>query len=75
VRWTGLPSIRVQLLSVVLSCRNTKKYSGLKKCATNAELHNLYSAPIRMINSRRIRWAGHITRMESKGIYIGSSVV
>jgi hypothetical protein len=29
------------------------------------ELHNLYSSPsiIRMIKSRRIRWAGHVARM------------
>jgi hypothetical protein len=31
----------------------------------NEELHNLYSSPsiIRMIMSRRIRWAGHVARM------------
>jgi transcription termination factor 2 len=30
------------------------------------ELHNLYSSPniIRMIKSRRMRWAGHVARME-----------
>jgi hypothetical protein len=29
------------------------------------ELHNLYSSPdiIRQIKSRRMRWAGHVTRM------------
>jgi hypothetical protein len=34
----------------------------------NEELHNLYSSPsiIRMIKSRRMRWAGHVTRMEEK---------
>jgi hypothetical protein len=28
----------------------------------NEDLHNLYSSPniIRMINSRRMRWAGHV---------------
>jgi hypothetical protein len=32
----------------------------------NEELHNLYFSPniIRMINSRRMRWAGHVARME-----------
>jgi hypothetical protein len=32
----------------------------------NEELHNLYSSPsiIRMIKSRRMRWAGHAARME-----------
>jgi hypothetical protein len=31
----------------------------------NGELHNLYSSPdiIRQIKSRRMRWAGHVTRM------------
>jgi hypothetical protein len=31
----------------------------------NDELHNLYSSPniIRVIKSRRMRWAGHVTRM------------
>jgi hypothetical protein len=31
----------------------------------NEELHNLYSSPsiIRMIKSRRMRWAGHVARI------------
>jgi hypothetical protein len=34
----------------------------------NEELHNLYSSPnvIRMIKSRRIRWAGHVARIGVK---------
>jgi hypothetical protein len=34
----------------------------------NEELHNLYSSPsiIRIIKSRRMRWAGHVARMEEK---------
>jgi hypothetical protein len=34
----------------------------------NEELHNLYSSPsiIRMIRSRRVRWAGYVTRMDEK---------
>jgi hypothetical protein len=38
----------------------------------NDELHSLYSSPniIRVIKSRRIRWAGHVARMgEEKGVY------
>jgi hypothetical protein len=37
------------------------------------ELHNLYSSPsiIRMIKSRRMRWAGHVTRMGRRGTYMG----
>jgi hypothetical protein len=34
----------------------------------NEELHNLYSSPniIRMIKSRRMKWAGHVTRIGAK---------
>jgi hypothetical protein len=38
----------------------------------NEELHNLYSSPsiIRIIKSRRMRWAGHVTRMgEKRNVY------
>jgi hypothetical protein len=39
----------------------------------NEELHNLYSSPsiIRIIQSRRMRWAGHVTRKwEKRNMYI-----
>jgi hypothetical protein len=34
----------------------------------NEELHNLYSSPsiVRIIKSRRMRWAGHLARMGQK---------
>jgi hypothetical protein len=34
----------------------------------NKELHDLYSSPsiIRITKSRRMRWAGHVARMEEK---------
>jgi hypothetical protein len=38
----------------------------------NEELHNLYCSPsiIRIIKSRRIRWAGHVARMgEKRNVY------
>jgi hypothetical protein len=39
----------------------------------NEELHNVCSSPsiIRMINSRRMRWAGHVARMGRRGMHIG----
>jgi hypothetical protein len=38
----------------------------------NDELYNLYSSPniVRVIKSRRMRWAGHVARMgEGRGVY------
>jgi hypothetical protein len=38
----------------------------------NEELHNLYSSPsiIRIIKSRRMRWAGYVARMgEKRNVY------
>jgi hypothetical protein len=38
----------------------------------NDELHSLYSSPniVRMIKSRRMRWAGHVAHMgEGRGVY------
>jgi hypothetical protein len=38
----------------------------------NDELHDLYSSPniVRVIKSRRMRWAGHVARMgEGRGVY------
>jgi hypothetical protein len=39
----------------------------------NEELHNFYSSPdvIRMIKSRRMKWAGHVARMEIRWMHIG----
>jgi hypothetical protein len=39
----------------------------------NEELHYLYSLPsiIRIINSRRIRWAGLVARMGRSGPHVG----
>jgi hypothetical protein len=39
----------------------------------NEVLHNLYSSPniIRMIRTRRMRWAGHVAQMGRRGMHIG----
>jgi hypothetical protein len=39
----------------------------------NEELHNLYGSPsiIRMIKSRRMRWAGHVARVGKRRMHIG----
>jgi hypothetical protein len=43
----------------------------------NEELHNLYSSRsvIRMIKSRRMRWAGHVVRMGGEKESIGGCVL
>jgi hypothetical protein len=40
----------------------------------NEELHNLYSTPsiIRMIKSRRMRWAAHVARMGRREMLLGN---
>ena len=37
--------------------------------APNEELHSLYRSPniVRLIKSRRVRWTGHVARMEEGG--------
>jgi hypothetical protein len=42
----------------------------------NEELHNFYPSPsiIRIIKSRRTRWAGHVARMAMKRIVYGTLV-
>jgi hypothetical protein len=39
----------------------------------NEELHSLYCSPsiIRIMKTRRMRWAGHLARMERSGMHIG----
>jgi hypothetical protein len=49
------------------------KETGGWKRLHNEELHNLYSSPsiIRIIKSRRMRWAEHVARMGRRKIHIG----
>jgi hypothetical protein len=50
----------------------TNKYTKFLK-TVNFPIHNLYSSPslIRVIKSRRMRWAGHAARMGRGGMHIG----
>jgi hypothetical protein len=45
--------------------------TGKWRKLNNEELHDLYSSPsvIRIIKSRRMRWAGHVARMEKRNTY------
>jgi hypothetical protein len=46
--------------------RKREQVAGGSRRLHNAELHNLYASLniIRVIDSRRIRWAGNVARME-----------
>jgi hypothetical protein len=49
-----------------------REEDGLWRKLHNDELHSLYSSPniVRVIKSRRMRWAGHVARMgEGRGVY------
>jgi hypothetical protein len=50
----------------------TREKDGSWRKLHNFELHDLYSSPniVRVIKSRRMRWAGHVARMgEGRGAY------
>jgi hypothetical protein len=49
-----------------------KREDGSCRKLHNDELHNLHSSPniVRIIKSRRMRWAGHVARMGvGRGVY------
>jgi hypothetical protein len=48
-----------------LICLKREEVRGGWRRLHNEELHNLYASPnvIRVIISRRMRWAGHVARM------------
>jgi hypothetical protein len=57
---------------VLRICGPKSEEGGSWRKLHNDELHNLYSSPniVRVIKSRRMRWAGHVARMgEGRGVY------
>ena len=48
--------------------------TGERRRLHNEELSDLYSSPniVRVIKSRRMRWAGHVARMGEERVCIGS---
>jgi hypothetical protein len=75
----GLSTLREEHRLKVFENRVLRMISGHKReedgsCKTqhNNELHGLYSSPniVRVIKSRRMKWAGHVLRMEKgRGVY------
>jgi hypothetical protein len=57
-----------RVLRRIFGPKRDEETRGLRKLH-NEELHNVYSSSpsiIRMIKSRKMRWAGHIARMGDK---------
>jgi hypothetical protein len=75
--YTNIPlSIAFSLMASLCSTLFGPKgdeVTGDSRKSHNEELHNSYSLPsiIRMIESRRMRWAGHVARMGRSGMHIG----
>jgi hypothetical protein len=64
-----------RVLMSVCRLKRDEVTGGWRKLHTE-ELHNLYSLPsiIRMIKSKRMRWAGHVAQIEkgnSYGLWVG----
>jgi hypothetical protein len=55
---------RLRVLRRIFGPKRDEVTGGLRKLH-NEELHNLYSI-IRMLKSRSMRWAGHVTQMGEK---------
>ena len=49
--------------------RPKRDENGEWRMLHNKELHSLYRSPniVRVIESRRMRWAGHVARMQEGG--------
>jgi hypothetical protein len=65
-------SIENRVLRRILGPKRDEVTGGWRKLR-NEEFHNLYSSHniIRMIKSRRMRWAGHVGRMGRRVMHIG----
>jgi hypothetical protein len=51
----------------------TDEVTGDRRKLLNEEIHNFYSSPniIRMMKSRKMRWAGHVARTGLRRMHIG----
>jgi hypothetical protein len=66
-RRKGRKEHRLRVLRRIFGPKRDEETGGWRKLH-NEELHNFYYSPsiIRMIKSRRMRWAGHVARMVEK---------
>jgi len=63
--------IIIIIIIIIITLRR-EEVTGEWRKLHNEELNDLYSSPnvVRVIKSRRMRWAGHVARMgEERGVY------
>jgi hypothetical protein len=67
LKMSSLPTLALRFPNKIFIWYLGNREGGWRKLH-NEELHNLYSSPsiIRIIKSRRMRWAGHVARMGKK---------
>ena len=68
-RITSISKAQTQLLIFIM----LRGVSDWRRRLHNEELNDLYCSPniVRMIKSRRMRWAGHVVRMGEESVCIG----
>jgi hypothetical protein len=69
---TWSPILRQEHRPRVFENRELRRIFGSWRKLHNDELHNLYSSPniVKVIKSRRMRWAGHVACMgERRGVH------
>ena len=61
-----IPKNNIKHINYINKRAKRNENTGEWRKSHNAELHTLYSSPniIRSLKSRRLRWAGHVARME-----------
>jgi hypothetical protein len=69
-RYSGLRVFENKVLRGIFGQKGNEVIGGWRKLH-NEELHNLYCSAsiIRMIKSRRMRWAGHVARMGEERVH------
>jgi hypothetical protein len=68
----GLGVLEIRVLRRIFGPKKYEVTGGWRKLH-NEEFHRFYfsSSIIRMIKSRRMRWAGHVVRMGRRGMHMG----
>ena len=68
-----LPKTTFDIFTIIYHCPKRDEVTGEQREIHNEELNDLYCSPniVRVITSRRMRWAGHVARVggERRDVY------